>query len=427
MTECLFLGSILILPFQFALNLGDNADLVITRILIPVIVLLWLGRGLAKKRIWIPNIAETWLLAAFFIVLAFSVFLGENSGRGFRKLVYFLTFLPLFWVAADIFQKEKFRLMTLRAVIVSGSLAAAFGVFQFVLQFMIGLDAELKYIRAYSPYFLGQSFGKLVENNPSWLVNVSGKTWLRTFGFFSDPHAFSFFVSLCFFVALGYLFFERGGSFRIFAGIGAAAMLLAVFLSFSRGGYLGIITGLILFSAIILHRTGWLMNALAVFALFAVTIFIFNFGAISQRFISIFNLKEGSNAERIKNWKEAVEIIKDHPLIGVGLGSYAATIEPTVGERSSIYAHNIFLDIAAETGILNGLIFLLLFLISIFHGLKSSSAIGFGIASSLVYFLVHGIFETPLYSPQVLTILLIILALGVDKLKTQNSNVETSA
>lgn len=414
MTEYLFLGLILILPFQFALNLGDNADLVITRILIPVIFLLWLGRSLAKKKIWILNKAETWLLAAFSFFLVLSVLLGTDSARGLRKLFYFLSILPLFWVATVIFQKEKFRRKTLKMVVISGTLAALLGIFQFILQFIIGLDTELKYTRIFSPYFLGQAFGKLVENNPSWLVNVSGKTWMRAFGFFADPHNFAFFLGLCFFVALGYLFFERGGSFRLFSGIGAALMLLAVFLSFSRGGYLGIIAGLIFFLAVIIYKAGWLSKSLITLGFFILAVSLFNPGAVSQRFFSIFNPKEGSNSERMKNWKEAAEIIKDHPLIGVGLGNYAATIEPTIGERSSIYAHNIFLDIAAETGIPNGMIFLILIFVSIFRGLKSDSAIGFGLAASLVYFLVHGIFDTPFYSPQVLTMLLVILALGVN-------------
>jgi O-antigen ligase len=421
MIEYLFLGLILILPLQFALNLGDNADLAITRILIPVIFLLWLGRGLAKKKVWISNRAEAWLVAAFLFFLILSVLLGEDSGRGLRKLVYFLSILPLFWVAADIFREEKFKIKVLKITIISGTLAAILGIVQFALQFIIGLDTELKYARSLSPFFLGHSLGKLVSSNPSWLVNISGKTLMRAFGFFPDPHAFSFFVSMCFFIALGYAFYGKGGRFRIFVGIGSAMALLAVLLSFSRGAYLGMIAGVAFFAAAIMYRVGWLGKSLTVAGLVAVALFLFNPKAVSQRFFSSFDLREGSNAERMKNWKKAADIISDHPLTGVGLGNYAAEIEPTIGERSSIYAHNIFLDIAAETGILNGLIFLLLIFISIFRGARGGSAVGLGLSASLIYFLVHGFFDTPIYSPQVLTILLIILALGIDKLKAPAS------
>lgn len=414
MIEYLFLGLILILPFQFALNPGDNADLAVTRILIPVIFLLWLVRSFAKKKVWILNKFEMWLLAAFLFFLVLSVILGGDSGRGLRKVVYFLSVLPLFWVAADIFRENKFKVKALKIIIISGTLAALLGIVQFALQFVIGLDAELKYARILSPYFLGQAFGKLVESNPSWLVNVSGKTLMRAFGFFPDPHSFSFFVSMCFFIALGYFFYGKGGRFRIFAGLGSVMALLAVLFSFSRGAYLGVLAGAIFFTVICVGRSGYLEKILIALSIATLVLFLFYSGAVSERLTSAFNLKEGSNIERMKNWEEAVEIIKDYPLMGVGLGNYAAEIEPTIGERSSIYAHNLFFDIAAETGILNGLIFLLLIFISIFRGVRSGSSIGLGLSASLVYFLVHGIFDTPLYSPQVLVILLIVLALGVN-------------
>ena len=41
---------------------------------------------------------------------------------------------------------------------------------------------------------------------------------------------------------------------------------------------------------------------------------------ISQRLVSSFNFKEGSNAERLKNWWQAADVIQNYPLRGVGLG-----------------------------------------------------------------------------------------------------------
>ena len=76
-----------------------------------------------------------------------------------------------------------------------------------------------------------------------------------------------------------------------------------------------------------------------------VLIFIFNSNIITQRLVSSFNLKEGSNVERYKNWVQAADMIRDYPLGGVGLGNYARAVDPTAENRSSIYAHNLFLDI----------------------------------------------------------------------------------
>ncbi len=410
MIEHLFIGLILILPFQFALNLGDNADLVVTRILIPIIFLLWLMKSLARKKLWIPNIAQMWLIAAFLFLSSLSLYLGRDASAGFRKLLYFLTIFPVFFVVADIQRAQKWRGKAIAAIVVSGALAAVIGLLQFLLPFFIGLGKAVKIWENAAPYFLGNSFGKVVAANSSWLVNIGGKTQMRAFGFFPDPHNFAFFTSLCLFTGLGYLFSRKKTASKIWIGSASVLMILAIGLSFSRGAYLGLLAGILFFALIFLKRSGVLGKALVAAGVIFVLIFIFNSNIISQRLASSFNLKEGSNAERYKNWVQAAEIIRDHSLGGVGLGNYARMIDPTAADRSSIYAHNLFLDIAAEMGILSSIVFLFLILVSIWRNIEKGSMINLGLASGLVAFFVHSIFDTALYSPQVLTILLVIIA-----------------
>jgi O-antigen ligase len=247
---------------------------------------------------------------------------------------------------------------------------------------------------------------------------------MRAFGFFPDPHTFSFFASLCFFIGLGYFAWERNWKWKILAGIAVVLIFLAIIFSFSRGAYFGVLVGSLFFLAVFLIRLG---NAGKMAIVGVVLIFlaaVFFQGTIQSRLASAFNFKEGSNAERVKNWRQAVEIIKNYPLTGIGLGNYASYINPALGERSSVYAHNLFLDIAAETGILNGIIFLVLILVAIWRNISAKNILGLGIASSLVYFLVHGTFDTPIWSPQVMVIFFVVLALGLSennaKLKYQN-------
>jgi len=424
MMKYLFLVTIFLLPFQFALNLGDNIDLVTTRILVPIVFLLWLLEGLARRNIWIVNRAESWLILSFLFLSLFSLWGGLDPEKGVRKTLYLFSIFPIFLVAADLAREEKFRKRIFRAIWVSGTLAAILALGQFILPFVWGLDKTLKIWKNLVEFFLGSSFGKLVVENPSWLVNVSGETWMRAFGFFPDPHTFSFFASLCFFIGLGYFAWERNWKWKILAGTAVVLTFLAIIFSFSRGAYFGVLTGSLFFLAIFLIRLG---NAGKMAIIGVVLIFlaaVFFQGTIQSRLASAFNFKEGSNAERVKNWRQAVEIIKNYPLTGIGLGNYASYINPALGERSSVYAHNLFLDIAAETGILNGIIFLVLILVAIWRNISAKNILGLGIASSLVYFLVHGIFDTPIWSPQVTVIFFVILALGLSennaKLKYQN-------
>ncbi|OGI25072.1 MAG: hypothetical protein A3J76_02460 [Candidatus Moranbacteria bacterium RBG_13_45_13] len=424
MLKYLFLGTIIILPLQFALNISENVDLVVTRILVPAVFLLWLVRSLAKKRIWIPNRAETWLLLSFLFLAAVSLWGGLNWEKGARKILYLFSIIPIYFVGADLARDERFQTKIARAILASGTLAAAVGLIQFVLPFILGLDATLGIWKKLAEFFLGNSFGELVAQNPSWLVNVSGVTWMRAFGFFPDPHSFSFFVALAMFSSLGYFVWEKNIAWRVFAGVGITLMFCSITLSFSRGAYLGTLTGSIFFLLFVLKRAGKLGKVVLAGAVILSLVAVFFRGPVQGRLVSAFNFREGSNAERMKNWQQAADIIENYPLTGIGLGNYSSYVDPMSAERSPIYAHDIFLDLASETGIAGGAVFLLLLLFGIWRGISSKKILGLGLATSLVYFLVHGIFDTPIWSPQVMVILLVILALGLHinnaKCKYQN-------
>jgi len=417
MTKYFLIILILFLPLQFALNISDNFDLVTTRILIPVLFLLWLLKSLAQKKIWISNKAEMWLVLIFLFLASASLFAGLDAAAGVRKLLYFFTIFPVFLIAADIFQEKKWRAKGLAVIVLSGTMAAAIGLAQFSLPFFVGIGKTVKIWESAAPYLWGNSFGKLVASNASWLVNIAGETRMRAFGFFPDPHNFAFFVNLCLFASLGY-FFSQKKIGKIWVGVSLGLMLLAVGLSFSRGAYFGTIAGLLFFAIVYLKRAKALGKAFVVSGVIIIFLFVFNSGAISQRIASSFNTKEGSNVERLKNWGQAVEIVRDHPLVGVGLGNYSHAVDATVQDRSSIYAHNLFLDIAAETGILNAAVFLFLILFSIWRNLKSRDMLGLGLAAGLVGFLVHSVFDTALYCPQVLVIFLVLVALGLYNLES---------
>jgi O-antigen ligase len=115
-------------------------------------------------------------------------------------------------------------------------------------------------------------------------------------------------------------------------------------------------------------------------------------------------------------WSAATHLIQEYPLLGVGLGNYAAAIKPTASYRDPIYAHNLFLDIAAETGILNALIFLALLIISWRRIVCQSQTLPqknllWWASLSLIIFGTHALVETPLYSVHILPLLIVLLAL----------------
>lgn len=129
--------------------------------------------------------------------------------------------------------------------------------------------------------------------------------------------------------------------------------------------------------------------------------------------MSSFDTQEGSNKARISNWQQALEVIKNHPL-GVGIGMYSLEIDPSAEYREPIYAHNLYLDIAAEFGIPAVIIFVMLLFFAgknFWQATRKQPFFAAGVAS-IAIFSVHSLVENPLYSVHVLPLILIIIALS---------------
>ncbi|MBG6111312.1 O-antigen ligase/Tfp pilus assembly protein PilF [Flavobacterium sp. CG_9.10] len=97
--------------------------------------------------------------------------------------------------------------------------------------------------------------------------------------------------------------------------------------------------------------------------------------SVSSRVTQVGNVKDASIHERLLYWNNALKMIKNKPLLGIGLGNWQ--IESIPYERKtnndhtiSANTHNDFLEITAETGILNGLLYLYIFIIAFCLNLK---------------------------------------------------------
>ncbi|OUL60403.1 O-antigen ligase family protein [Flavobacterium sp. AJR] len=112
-----------------------------------------------------------------------------------------------------------------------------------------------------------------------------------------------------------------------------------------------------------------------------ITNLVFERSANEERYISLgnrveqINLKDESIKTRITIWGNSIQLAKENPITGVGLGNYkveSIPYEKTLDNNSSIslHSHNDFLEVAAETGILNGLIYLSIFILITFINIK---------------------------------------------------------
>ena len=475
---------ILYIPFQVALNITSGIDLASGRVLILYFFAVWVIKSLAEKRFVIRLNLQTLLIVAFLVLAVFSMLQSQDTERAIRKILVFLSIFPLYFILTSfpipllrkegqgiVKNKNNYIHKIFKALILGGFLISLIGIVQFFLQFIFGIDAVMEFWSKYVAFiFYGQTFGAEVLSNPSWLVNVSGVTVLRAISLFPDPHMFSFYLGLIIPIIFSLVLFnekkchsefisesvvDKGlNNFQLFKQniwkmvkycgyrkkilkqvqddkyeifnnkflyIILFVMLLAELLTFSRGGYIGMIAGIG-----VLVVLSWkylsIFKKSTIGLLFSIFLFVILFTnqSIVNRFVSSFNFSEGSNVERIKNWQQGWEVFSDNFFTGVGIGNYSIYLYPTIEYRTPVYAHNLYLDIGAEMGVLALIVWFLLIGVTVWQLYKASQktnddfrrALSLGLIGSLTWFSAHSFFDTSIFSPTILAIFVVIISLS---------------
>lgn len=429
-----FFALIFYLPFQIALNISSGIDMASGRLLVSVLFLIWFLKSLAVRKLVIPFKMTTWLIFAFLGLVLLSVAFSVDQGRSQIRALYFLSIMPIYFLAAYYLNSVKNINKAIFVFLFSAVLMSVVGLVQFLAQFYIGIDPVMKFLaQNIAPVFYGQSFSETVLANPSWLVNIGGVTVLRAIALFPDPHVLAFYLGLVIPVALSLFLFSD--NLKLPNRVKALMLLVnlvlfsALLVTFSRAGYIGAFFG---FSAIIL--LGWkyfsMQIRFTIVSLFIIGSIIFlnsasvSGGLVIQRFTSSFNPFEGSNSERLINWNRAIKVFSDYPLTGVGVGAYSLAIDPRSSSKSAITAHNTYLDIAAEMGLAALLVWFALIaatvknLAYIFFSEKNmdpeTRAFSLGLIGSFAWFSAQAVFDTAIYSPVLFAILMIYFAIAVN-------------
>src|SRR3989338_7306862 len=234
-----------------------------------------------------------------------------------------------------------------------------------------------------------------VQVGNTWFAYYGEQLSLRVFSLFPDSHSFPQFLLLglssIFVIALSRVAKEHHSSFKKMITTRSRLIVTAIPLIFlasiltgTRGIWAGGIGALMAggFYVYILsknnHQTPkrvliYLTSYISIFfLLFTIAFPIFEspqfllskgdsllFG---RRIRSIIDFGETSNSQRIAIWKSSLVSIKNHPLLGVGMGNFPIVLNQDLAlAKAGSSAHNIYLQIASEMGI-PALIFTLWFL-----------------------------------------------------------------
>ncbi len=191
--------------------------------------------------------------------------------------------------------------------------------------------------------------------------------------------------------------------------IGAVLIIsvLGLIFSLSRGGWisLAVVTCVVLVSAIRRQRIEGRMVFIVTLSILLILLAVFSIG--SNTVISRFTSSDhGSAYSRITMAKGALAMLRDYPFTGVGLNNYTLFMPgydwaTVIANGGPMVVHNIFLLIAAETGLI-GLIAFMMFLVALMRrawqitgrALDETQWIaGVGILSAFISLTLHGMVD----------------------------------
>ncbi|NTW26708.1 MAG: O-antigen ligase family protein [Candidatus Moranbacteria bacterium] len=398
-----------LLPFQFALNPAPGFDLAMIRVLIPAFFLILIFSLFKNKRCPTVN-KDYWLLIVFLFLATLSLFFSHNLFWSLRKLLFLFSIFPIYFIASSLLNNQSRQRSAIMALVSGATALAIVAILQFLAQFVFGINPVYNFLaHSFAPFFLGNSFAQSVLAYPSWLVNVGGITYMRATAIFPDPHMLSYYFGML--LPWSIILWTTSKKYSHWFLISSVLLFVADICTFTRGGYLALIAGaLVILPLVSKSELKKILGAIVVTAfLFIIT----PSSPVTGRLTSSFDVKEGSNQGRLSNWQQALFIITQNPF-GVGIGMYSLAVNPDADYREPIYAHNLYLDIAAELGTPALIIFITLLTFSLTLFWKAAKINPFFIAgvASLTIFSIHSMVETPLYSVHILTIFLIILALS---------------
>ena len=401
------------LVFTSAIQEYSTPKIVVAEIMAIVLAIFWLLSMVLDGEVMIVDSPLYYtflgLLAASFIslFLAFNIFQGLDVL--FRQACFFLLAVLVFHNVQTPEQMERL----VGTMVLTGGIVAVIGLLQHNGIYSFGAPWNLPISTIGNVNFTAQYYNVVFPLAVAMLFVVR-RLWAQV-----GVGAACFLMS-CHLVVLG----SRGG------WLGASvALVLLVGIALLRHFQIGrrLVDAVIIFVVVV--GLGWpvltgMVGSIRIGADRNVNHLVNEYwGSMTRRVENAIRLEDDSSLQRVSLWEDTVRLIFDRPLLGVGIGNYEYSIprfmsreslevkkrrEAAVGQELMAYsAHNEYLEVWAETGLLGVVAFLIL-LLQVGGALVGlirryvQGQVGFlaiGLVAAVGATLTHSMFSTNLQQP----------------------------
>ncbi len=439
-----WLGLAAALPMAGAIKIGPLSA---TDLLVGLAIALWYADGVRRRHLAIRWSTGLSLAALYILSLLLSTLNATELVEAAKEVVKWVEFAAVVLLIPSMVPRVRIQWLA-AALLIGGMGQALLGLYQFVNR--IG---------------------------PEWFIILGG--YMRASGSFLQPDPYAGYLGLCLPVAVSLTLWSWGNIFgrseRFETGAGDnsrwnwvqarnwwprvtlaifysnAALLIGAGLlaSWSRGGWIGALAGVGVVVVFRSRRTFALAVAVAVVILAAVLLGSFSTitlpAPIAERvtdlpaYVGLGNVLDQpvtdenfSVVERVAHWVAALRMWEQAPWFGIGPGNYEA-VYPAVRlpkwEEALGHAHNIYLNVLGETGMVGFAAYLLLWIgltIRVIDQIRRAApgswtgALALGVLGVIIHLSVHNFFDNLFVQGMYVQLALWIGCLRTMETKTRN-------
>ncbi|OGF37242.1 hypothetical protein A2531_02745 [Candidatus Falkowbacteria bacterium RIFOXYD2_FULL_34_120] len=366
----------------------------------------------------IQNLKNTWFIIAILEFSIFiSIFVSIDKWAAIYGYLRFLLGLGLFsLIIYASYNKSKLIWSFVGGVLVQTGL----GIWQFLSQ------------TTFASKWLGMAIHNGGDLGASIIETLNGERWLRAYGGLDHPNILGGFLVVAILLLIG-LYLRKAGEqddqitnyklqitnkfkiqnslqfggqakFKILAFyLVSCIFLMALFFTFSRTAWAGLIVGLIVmligyFLKFSLKKRGGIFNSRGLMSILKIiTIFAFLGIILSIVFSNLLLTRLSTDTraeimsvnERMSMYEISKRVIKDNWLFGTGINNYGITAEKEIRQNAPYYfyqpVHNVFLLIWAEVGIIGLFAFIFLIFNTIYLILQKLRSKDYRKKQSIIY------------------------------------------
>lgn len=324
-------------------------------------------------------------LISILLLAVMSVSVAGDKIVAIKRIIYFVNLSLIGFPISQLIKNKEYVKKLIGYLTVPVIVVTVVGFAQLLSTYLMDI---YQFMRLWGEGIQCNQFGQqwcdiAVRTGNTWLAYYGDQLSLRVFSLFPDSHSFPIFLLLGLSAVFALSMRDmnltdnfkklRSTRTRLFI-IWVPLVFLAMILTGTRGIWAGAIAIVVFIGAIMVYMYvkkeqkikyfKFISSYIILFfMLFAVAYPMFispqfltskgDFGMFGSRIKSIIDFGETSNAQRIEIWKKTLVSIKKHPLLGVGIGNYPVVLSQDIKlSKAGSSAHNLYLHIAAEMGIL---------------------------------------------------------------------------